>query len=236
MEFQGKVAIVTGGTGFLGTAVCAVLAESGIEVVAVHHRAVSPDWTQGSSELSTHKVRLAKADVAADGEMERVVANVLRELGRVDILVNTVGGFVSGSVEETSLEAFQGALDLNLTSAFLACKAVLPAMRAQGRGKIVNVASRASLAGKKGRFLYSASKAGVVRLTETLADEQADSNIQVNCVLLSTLDTPANRTMMPKAKFDRWVTPVQAARVIRWLCSEEADPITGASIPIFGRG
>ncbi len=191
---------------------------------------------QGSSELSAHKVRLAKADVAADGEMERVVADVLRELGRVDILVNTVGGFMSGSVEETSLQAYQGALDLNLTSAFLASKAVLPAMRAQGRGKIVSTASRASLAGKKGRFLYSASKAGVVRLTEALADELADSNIQVNCVLLSTLDTPANRTMMPKAKFDRWVTPVQAARVIRWLCSDEADPITGASIPVFGRG
>src|SRR5438309_656178 len=141
---------------------------------------------------------------------------------------------LSGSVEATTDEEFDRAMALNLKSTFLACRAVIPAMRKAKRGKIVNVSSESSLLGEAESFLYSAGKSGVNRLTESLARELNTANIQVNCVMPRILDTPANRKAMPDADFSSWVKTDQVARVILWLCSEDADPITGSSIPVYG--
>lgn len=229
-----KVVVVTGGTGYLGSSVCRAFAEAGASVVAVYLLDREIPYFEKTLGPEVEKVTLIKADVTRAGEMDRVVKDVIARFKRIDVLVNTVGGYMAGSVDETTGEDFDRAMALNLKSAFLACKAVIPAMRKARRGKIVNVSSEASLVGDAESFLYSAGKAGVNRLTESLARELKDANVQVNCVMPRVLDTPANRKAMPEAEFSQWVKTDHAARVIRWLCSEEANAISGAAIPIYG--
>lgn len=235
MDFKGKGALVTGATGYLGSAVCKAFRDAGAHVVAIYLFDRELPYFEKTLGADAKKVEREKVDVSHPGEMDRVVAKILRRHGRIDILVNTVGGYMASGVEEASSDDFEAAMSLNLKSAFLSCKAVIPAMRRRKRGKIVNVSSQASLQGEEGSFLYSASKSGVNRLTEALAAELKDANVQVNCVMPSIMDTPANRKAMPDADFSKWVTTAQAAQIILWLCSDAADPISGASIPVYGR-
>jgi NAD(P)-dependent dehydrogenase (short-subunit alcohol dehydrogenase family) len=229
-----RVVVVTGGTGFLGSSVCKAFAETGATVVAVYlFDKEIPAFKKTLGSLA-RSVDLVKADASKPGEIDRVVKETLARFKRIDALVNTVGGYMAGSIDETSLEAFDRAMALNLRPVFLACKAVAPAMRKAKRGKIVNVSSEAALLGDEGSFPYSASKAAVNRLTESLARELHSANVQVNAVMPRIMDTPANRKAMPDADTSAWVKPDQVARVIRWLCSDEADPITGAAIPVYG--
>ncbi len=229
-----SVVLVTGGTGYLGTSVCKAFAEARSRVVAAYLLDQEIPYFEKTLESRVRKVSLIKADVTKPGEMKRIVKEVISRFKRVDVLVNTVGGYMSGPVGEVTDADFERAMGLNLKSAVLACQAVVPAMRRARRGKIVNVSSEASLLGDEGSILYSASKAGVNRLTEALARELKEVNVQVNCVMPRVLDTPANRKAMPDADVSSWVKTDQVARVIRWLCSEEADPISGAAIPVYG--
>jgi NAD(P)-dependent dehydrogenase (short-subunit alcohol dehydrogenase family) len=228
------VVIVTGGTGYLGSSVCKAFAETGANVVAVNFLDEEIPYFETALGSEVKRVTLVKADATKAGDMDRVAKDVLARFQRIDVLVNTVGGYMSGSVAETSAADFDRAMALNLKSTFLACKAVLPAMRKVNRGNIVNVSSEASLLGDAESFLYSASKAGVNRLTESLARELKDVNVRVNCVMPRVMDTPANRKAMPEADPTQWVSTDQVAKVILWLCSETASPITGAAIPVYG--
>lgn len=230
----GQVVVVTGGTGYLGSSVCKAFAEAGAKVVAVYLLDREVPWFEKTLGSRAKSATLAKADVTKAGEMERVVKNVITRFKRIDVLVNTVGGYMAGAVAETTEDDFDRAMALNLKSAFFSCKAVIPSMRRSKRGSIVNTSSEASLVGDEESFLYSASKAGVNRLTESLARELKAANVKVNCVMPRVMDTPANRKAMPKANFSGWVKTDQVARVIRWLCSDEAAPISGAAIPVYG--
>lgn len=234
MAVEKPVVLVTGGTGYLGSAVCKAFAETGARVVAVYVLDREVPYFRRTLGPLTRGVSLVKADVTTAGEMDRVAKDVVKRSGRIDALVNTVGGYMSGSVEETTGEDFDRAMELNLKSAFLSCRAVIPAMRRARRGKIVNVSSEASLVGEADSFLYSASKSGINRLTESLARELKPLNVNVNCVMPRIMDTPANRKAMPDADVSSWVKPDQVARVIRWLCSNDADPISGAAVPLYG--
>jgi len=229
-----QVVVVTGGTGYLGSSVCKAFAESGAAVVAVYVLDREIPYFEKVLSGLLKNATLLKADVTKPGEMERIAKEVLARFKRIDVLVNTVGGYMAGSVEETSAEDFDRAMALNLKSAFLSCKAVAPAMRAAKRGAIVSVSSEASLLGEEDLFLYSASKSGVNRLTESLARELKAANVRVNCVMPRIMDTPPNREAMPKENFAKWVKTDQVARIVRWLCSEEAAPITGAAVPAYG--
>lgn len=231
---DGKVVVVTGGTGYLGSSVCKAFAETGATVVAVYLLDREIPYFEKALGTLWKNVTLLKADVTQPGEMERVVKDILARWKRIDVLVNTVGGYMASPVEETAAEDFDQAMALNLKSAFLACKAVVPAMRAAKRGAIVNVSSEASLLGDEESFLYAASKSGVNRLTESLARELKAANVRVNCVMPRIMDTPSNREAMPKANFSKWVKTDQVAGVIRWLCSEEAAPMSGAAVPVYG--
>ena len=235
MEFDGKIVIVTGATGFLGSEVCRAFLETGATVVGVYVIDKELPFFEKTLGADAKRVVLEKADVTKDGEMERVAAKVARQFRRIDVLVNTVGGFMSGTVEDSTSADFDRAMALNLRSVFLACKAVIPAMRKQKRGKIVSVSTRTALRGEAEASLYSASKSGVNRLTEALAEELADANVQVNCVMPSVMDTPANREWMTKDQIAKAVKTSEVARVIRWLSSEDAAPISGAAIPVYGR-
>ena len=226
---------VTGATGFLGSEVCRAFLEAGATVVGVYVLDKELPFFEKTLGADAKRVVLEKADVTKEGEMERVAAKVARQFRRIDVLVNTVGGYMSGTVEDSTSADFDRAMALNLRSVFLACKAVIPAMRKQKRGKIVSVSTRTALRGEAEASLYSASKSGVNRLTEALAEELADANVQVNCVMPSVMDTPANREWMSKDQIAKAVKTSEVARVILWLCSEEADAISGAAIPVYGR-
>ncbi len=230
----GPVVVVTGGTGYLGSSVCKAFAETGGTVVSVYVLDREIPYFEKTLGDRSKNVMLLKADVTKPGDMERVAKEVLDRFHRIDVLVNTVGGYMSSPVEETSDDDFDRATALNLKSAFLACKAVIPAMRAAKRGAIVSVSSEAALLGDEDSFLYSASKSGVNRLTESLARELKSANVRVNCVMPRIMDTPSNREAMPKANFSKWVKTDQVAGVIHWLCSDEAASITGAAIPVYG--
>ena len=235
MNIEDEVVVITGATGFLGSAVSKAFVDAGATVVGVYVVDEELPFFRETLSGDAKGVVLEKADVTKEGEMDRVASKVVRRFRRIDALVNTVGGYMAGTVEDTTADAFDRAFTLNLRSAFLACKAVIPTMRNQKRGKIVNVSTRTALRGEAEAFLYAASKSGVNRLTEALAEELMDVNVQVNCVMPSVMDTPANRGWMSKAQIAKAVKTEEVARVIRWLCSKEADPISGAAIPIYGR-
>jgi NAD(P)-dependent dehydrogenase (short-subunit alcohol dehydrogenase family) len=154
---------------------------------------------------------------------------------RIDVLVNIVGGFVYSKIQDTDEKTWDRMMNMNLKSTFLCSKAVLPQMIKQNYGRIINISSRPALKGSAGVGAYSASKAGVLNLTETIADEVKDYDINVNAILPSTIDTPANRRDMPRADFTKWVKPEEIARVMVFLVSDDSKPISGAGIPVYGK-
>lgn len=219
-NFEGKVFVVTGGSGDLGKAVVEKLRQAGAKVIAPGRAA--------SKETLT-------LDATDEASVKNLFETVLATKGHLDGLVNLVGGYRAGDpVANLALEVFEQQLDLNLKSAFLLTKYAVQAM-SEGGGKIVHVASRAAVDKGVNSFPYSVSKLGVLRLVEAVAAETRDQNITINAVLPSIIDTAVNREAMPKAKFEKWPKPAQIASVIAFLVSEEAELISGAAIPVYGK-
>ena len=178
----------------------------------------------------------APVDANDPDSVQGMVEVVIARLGRLDVLVNTVGGYRAGvPVHETPIEAWDGMMNLNARTAFIVSRAVVPHMLRRGSGKIISVAARPGLQGRAQSAAYSASKAAVIRLTESLSTELGDSGINVNCVIPGTLDTPPNRQAMPEADTSRWVAPDSLAEVILFLASPAARDIHGAAVPVYGR-
>jgi len=174
-------------------------------------------------------------DLAVDGALDGVVAQATELFGRIDILVNTVGGFRAGTpVHETAVETWEYLLGINLRTSLTAARAVIPGMVRRRYGKIVLIAARAAAAGAAGMAAYSASKAAVLRLAESLAAELQGAGINVNCVVPGTLDTPQNRRDRPDADHSRWVKPKAVAEVILFLASDAARGVSGATVPVLG--
>jgi NAD(P)-dependent dehydrogenase (short-subunit alcohol dehydrogenase family) len=155
-------------------------------------------------------------------------------LGGIDVLVNIAGGFRWETIADGRLETWDFLYSINLKTALCACKAALNYLPADN-GRIVNVGAAATAKAGMGMGAYTASKAGVAKLTEALAEELKDKGINVNAVLPSIIDTPANRADMAKADFSRWVAPEALADVIVFLSSRAARAVTGASILVSGR-
>ncbi|MBN9392640.1 MAG: SDR family oxidoreductase [Chloroflexi bacterium] len=219
-NFEGKVFVVTGGSGDLGKAVVEKLREAGAKVIAPGRPASKETFT---------------LDATDEASVKNLFETVLAAEGRLDGLVNLVGGYRAGDpVANLALEVFEQQLDLNLKSAFLLTKYAVQAMSESG-GKIVHVASRAAVDKGVNSFPYSVSKLGVLRLVEAVAAETRDQDITINAVLPSIIDTAVNREAMPKAKFEKWPKPAQIASVIAFLVSEEAELISGAAIPVYGK-
>lgn len=229
MELQGKTVAVTGGFGSLGRAVIAAARAAGAQTIAIDRAAVpaEPAPALAGSRL------YGGVDLAAPGAAEALFAEIGRG-GGLDALVNVAGGFRWETLESGSLETWDFLYGLNLRTAVAASRAALPLLLARGGG-IVNVAAAAALKAGAGLGAYAASKAGVARLTEALAEELKDRGVTVNAVLPSIIDTPPNRHDMPDADFARWVRPEQLADVIVFLLSPRAIAITGALIPVSGR-
>lgn len=229
----GRVAIVTGGTGALGQAITANLLESGA-IVAIPY-AVAEERAALEDQLAPdRRARLLAiaADVTDEAAVGKFVQTVRDRHGRVDAIVNAVGGFAGGDLVSTSLLEWERMMNLNLISAVIACRAVLPGMIAAASGRIVNIASRAVIPPQGGFIAYTVSKTAVITLTQALAQEVKRHGITVNAVLPSTMDTPANRRAMPDADRSGWVGTADVARVVAFLLSEQAAAVTGAAVPV----
>ncbi len=229
----GRVAIVTGGTGALGQAITATLLEAGA-VVAIPY-AVAEERAALEAQLAPdRRARLLAiaADVTDEAAVGKFVQAVRDRHARVDALVNAVGGFAGGDLVSTSRAEWERIMALNLTSAVVACRAVLPGMIAAGSGRIVSIASRAVVPPQGGFIAYTVSKAAVITLTQALAQEVRGHGITVNAVLPSTMDTPANRRAMPDADRSSWVSTAEVAAVVAFLLSERATAVTGAAVPV----
>jgi NAD(P)-dependent dehydrogenase (short-subunit alcohol dehydrogenase family) len=230
-----EVAVVTGGTGALGRAVSNELARSGAKLSVPY--IVDAEVPLFEKELGslTSKTLLTKVDIFKWSEVQNFANLTLDKFGRVDILVNLVGGYFGGtSIHETEERDWDSFMTLNLKSHFLSCKAFLPTMLKQKYGRIVNVASESALKGEATLGVYSVSKSGVVRLTETIADEYRQEGITANAVLPRIIDTLANRSAMPDADFGKWPKPSEIASLICFLASDAARVVTGVSIPVIG--
>jgi NAD(P)-dependent dehydrogenase (short-subunit alcohol dehydrogenase family) len=225
---QGRVMAITGGFGALGAVVAERALARGARVAAIDLAAKGPPARDGFLPLGGVDV----ADLAA---AQRAVTAIQEKFARLDGLINIAGGFAWQTLADGDLAGWDRLYAINVKTAATMCKAALPALQASGAGRIVNVGAAAALKAGAGMGAYAAAKAGVMRLTEALAEELKDKNVTVNAVLPSIIDTPANRKNMPKADFSRWVSPADLAAVILFLASQEASAVTGALIPVVGR-
>ncbi|MCI0394456.1 MAG: SDR family NAD(P)-dependent oxidoreductase [Chloroflexi bacterium] len=233
-DFHDQVVMITGAAGNLGSATAHAFQAAGARLVLVDKdeerlQHVFPELAESGEHI------FVGLDLADAGAIEGMVYEVANHYGRIDVLVNIAGGYRAGSpLHETPLETWDFNMSLNARSIFFTGRAVIPHMLRQGSGKIVSVAARAALAGGANMSVYTASKAAVIRLTESMAAELKDKGINVNCILPGTIDTPQNRKATPTADFSRWVAPEALADVILFLASPHARAVHGAAIPVYG--
>ena len=225
-----KVALVTGADGGLGTHVTTALLDAGFTVVGV-----APNIRQNSFDhphFTAVPATLNNVEAA-----KKVAETVVSRFGEIDVLAHLVGGFAGGqSVADTDDATFQRMFDMNVNAAFYILRAVIPHMRTAGGGRIVAIGSRAAESPGASVGAYSASKAALVSLIRTVAIENKEASITANVILPGTIDTPANRAAMPGADKSQWVQPASIASLIVWLASDAGKDVTGASIPVYGRG
>ncbi len=221
-----RVIAVTGGHGVLGKAVVEAALAQDWKVAVIDHASGHP-VPDGVFELGG--VDLTDPASAKDA-MEAVVAR----FGRLDALLNIAGGFVWQTTDDAE-PAWERMFRLNLTTALNASRAALPHLKASSEGRIVNVGANAAIKSAAGMGAYAASKAGVHRLTESLAEELKDTAVTVNAVLPSILDTAQNRKDMPDADPAKWVKPSDLAAVMLFLASPASRAVTGALIPVTGK-
>lgn len=231
---MGRTYLITGGTGALGSAVTRRFLGSDHNVAVTWLLDRERDRLQAELGRSEN-LRLVKADVIDPSSVDTAVAEVTEAFGTIDCLIHLVGGWSGGEpVHEHSLETWNKMIDLNLTSAFLCARAVLPGMRNEGWGRIVLVSARTARRNRAGQAGYAVAKAGVSVLAETIAEENRDIEVTANVVAPSTLDTPANRASMPDADHSAWVPLDQVAAAIEFLTSDAAGQLRGAWLPVFG--
>jgi NAD(P)-dependent dehydrogenase (short-subunit alcohol dehydrogenase family) len=224
-----RIIVVTGGFGTLGRALAERLLADGARV-ALLDRAPAP-----ASGLPAVALALGGVELADEQACQAAYGQVREALGGIDGIVNVAGGFTWETVEGGALASWDRMYDTNLRTAVASCRAALPHLLARGAGRVVNVGAAAAHKAGMGMGAYAASKAGVARLTEALAEELKDRGVTVNAVLPSIIDTPANRADMPDADASRWVAPAQLAAVVAFLLSSDAAAVTGACIPVNGR-
>jgi len=231
-----QVVIITGAVGNLGAATARAFQMAGDKTVLVDRSQEKLRDAFSSIANSPDHLLAGGVDLSEPDSLGKLVADALSRFGRIDALVHTVGAWRGGKpVHEDDLANWDFLFNVNLRTTLLCCRAVIPQMLKEGRGKIITIASRDGFKGSAGYAAYSASKSAVLRLAESMADELKASNINVNCILPSTIDTPQNRAAQPGADLTKWVEPAAIADVIRFLASDASRAINGAAIPVFGK-
>jgi NAD(P)-dependent dehydrogenase (short-subunit alcohol dehydrogenase family) len=234
-EFDDAVVVVTGAAGNLGSAVAQAFAARGAHLALLDrnvegmHQAI--DACSGQASAKVFQTDLIDASAVDDS-----IDHILKAFQRIDVLANIAGGFMMGPlIQETEDRDWDLMMDLNVRSVFHTCRRVIPAMLDNGGGRIINVSARAAEHGKGRMGPYCASKAAVLTLTQSLAAENKFHNINVNCILPGTIDTPQNRQDMADADFSHWVPPAALADVVLFLASNAARCVTGAAVPVYGQ-
>ena len=234
-RFSGKLVLVAGGTGGLGRAVSLAFLEEDAKVVVTYKNQKEFDALRSAAGTNGSSLEGRRVDVTDEAAVRELVDTILAKYGRLDALVNTVGAYAGGvNLWETDAKVFEQMLALNIRSGYVLAGAVVPAMLKQGRGAIVNVASKAAVDHAAGAAAYAASKAGAVAMMDSLAAEVKGTGVRVNSILPSIIDTEINRKAIPKADFSKWPKPEDIARVILFLCSDDAKVIHGAALPVYG--
>ena len=221
-----RVILVTGGHGALGSAVVQAALADGLKVAVVDHARGLP--------VPEGVLELGGVDLTDPASAQQAIDAAVARFGRLDALLNIAGGFVWQTTDDAA-PAWEKMFALNLSTALNASRAALPHLKASPEGRIVNVGANAAVKSAAGMGAYAASKAGVHRLTESLAEELKSTSVTVNAVLPSILDTEQNRKDMPDADPSQWVAPADLARVILFLASPDARAVTGALVPVTGK-
>jgi NAD(P)-dependent dehydrogenase (short-subunit alcohol dehydrogenase family) len=234
-RFEGGVVLVAGGTGGLGRAVTSAFLEEGANVAVTYRN--QPEWEAFKNSASDNASRLQghEVNVTDEAAVSQLLEKILLQHGRLDAMVNTVGGYAGGlKLWEMETKVFEQMFNLNLRSGYALSRAAVRAMLKQGHGAIVNVAAKAAFDHAAGASAYAASKAAAVAMLDSLAADLKGTGVRVNTILPSIIDTEANRKAMPKADFAKWPKPRDIARVILFLCSDDAKVIHGAALPVYG--
>ncbi len=235
-EFTGKVVLVTGGSGNLGGSVVRAFAGAGANMVI-------PDRSKGRLEnlypelvRSGQHILAEEFDVSQEESIAELVTQTLKRYGRIDIVVNAVGGWEGMKLtHETGLETWDKLMNINARIVFTICRAVLPAMLEQQHGKIINIGARQALVNSEKEAVFAASKSALAHLTEVMAAEYRPYNININAVMPSLIDSPEVRKYMPQADPAQFVTPAAITEVILFLASDAARAINGALIPTYSK-
>jgi NAD(P)-dependent dehydrogenase (short-subunit alcohol dehydrogenase family) len=232
-DFSGRVVIVTGAAGSLGSAIARAFQSAGAKLTLVDRaygrlQQIFPEMADSPDFFFANSIDLTQADA-----VQAMVDGTLDHFGQIDVLVNVAGGYRAGTpVHETPVETWDFMLNINARSVFLTSGVVIPHMLERGYGRIVSVGARVAMRSRANMAAYSVSKAAVVRLTESMSAELEGTGVYVNCILPKTIDTPANRQAIPNADYSRWTKPEAIAEVIMFLTSESACILTGAAIPV----
>jgi 3-oxoacyl-[acyl-carrier protein] reductase len=224
---NGKIIVITGASGALGQVVLERAVKSGATIAAIDHSAKTPASTPD-------RLQIGGVDLSDAAQADAAIAAVVKQFGKIDVLINIAGAFTFENIADGNNKSWETMHRLNLLTALNASRAAIPHLTSSKAGRIINIGAMGALQAGAGMGPYAASKAGVHRLTETLAAE-LKGKVTVNAVLPSTIDTVANRRDMPNADFSKWVTPDELASVILFLASDAASALTGALLPVSGR-
>jgi len=243
MDFKGKVALVAGGGSGIGRSTGELFARRGGAVVVADINQVAAKAVAEGIARQGGRAEACACDVTRWDQVEATVDTARRAFGRLDVLINCAGILRAHRLEDTPEEEWNEVLQVNLTGAFLLTKAAMRAMRQQGGGSIVHIASRMAIRVKEEHGAYAASKAGILQLTQMAALEGAPHGIRVNCVCPGFIDTPMTRSGYGDEAFAAWnkVCPLgragrpdDIARAMLFLASDEASFITGVTLPVDG--
>lgn len=229
-DFSGKIVLVTGSSGAVGSRILDFFRSRGASTSGTYLKELSIDRTRSESG----PVDFYRCDTMNSADVGSLVSTITKKHGRIDILVNTVGGYIGGkSVVNLEEEEWNKMFGLNLRSAFLITKYVVSSMLRSGYGKIVHISSYTGMSAQGFDSAYASSKAGLIRFVESVSKEVKDHDLTINCVLPSIIDTKANREAMPDANFKQWVAIDDLVNVIAFLCSGDSQAISGSAIPVL---
>lgn len=232
-RFRNQVILVAGGTGGLGRSVSIAFLEEGATVVVTYRREEEFQALRQAAGESASRLEGRGIDVTNEKDVAQLIASVVAKYGRLDALTNAVGGYAAGrKLWEAEAGVLEKMLALNLFAGYVLSRVVAPIMIKQGRGAIVNVASMAAIDHAGSAAAYAASKAAAAAMIDSLAVDLKGTGVRANSILPSIIDTEANRKAMPTADYSKWPKPQDIARVILFLCSDGAEAVQGAAIPV----